>query len=65
MKEYDSDCVMPKIYTSVDHSPHTELLCDDNICSNGKHEILDKRIATLLFNKIEGITCKIIKLEKL
>lgn len=56
IKEYDSNSVIPKIYTSIDHSPHTELLCDNNICSNGEHEILDKRIATLLFNKIEGIT---------
>lgn len=54
MKEYDSDCVMPKIYTSVDHSPHTEMLCDENICSNGEHKILEKSIADKLWEKIEG-----------
>lgn len=56
IKEYDSNSVVPRIYTTIDHSPHTELLCDDNICTNGTHEILDKKIANMLFNKIEGTT---------
>ena len=54
MKEYDNECIVPKIYTSIDHSPHTEILCDENICSNGEHKILNKSIADKLWNKIEG-----------
>lgn len=54
IKTYDSNCVVPKIYTTIEHSPHTELLCDDNICSIGEHKILDKSIADKLWEKIEG-----------
>ncbi len=53
MKEYDNNCIIPKIYTSIDHSPHTELLCEENICSNGEHKVLSKSIADKLWGKIE------------
>jgi hypothetical protein len=55
MKEYDNDCIVPKIYTSVDHSPHTEILCDGNICSNGEHNILNKSVSDKFWKTIEGI----------
>ncbi len=54
IKEYDDGADVPKIYTSKYHEPHKELLCDENICSNGEHNCLTKTIADKLWNAIEG-----------
>ena len=56
IKEYDNRSDIPKIYTTIGHAPHTELLCDSNICSNGPHRILDKDIADKLWKKIEKLS---------
>lgn len=55
INEYDNKSDIPKIYTTIGHVPHTELLCDSNICSNGQHRILDKDIADNLWKKIEKL----------
>lgn len=56
IKTYDNNSIEPSIYTTISHAPHTELLCDSNICSNGIHTVLDKTVATKIFNIIEGIS---------
>lgn len=56
IKTYDSNSIEPYIYTTIGHQPHTELLCDNNICNNGTHTAIDKTLATKIFNMIEGIT---------
>lgn len=55
IKEYDKNANVPKIYTTIEHSPHTELLVDTNICKNGNHEILKKEVADKLWEKIEHL----------
>lgn len=55
IKDYDKNANVPKIYTTIDHSPHSELLVDANICNNGNHEILKKDLADKLWAKIEHL----------
>ena len=53
IKEYDTNSSVPRIYTTIGHSPQVDLLCNENICSNGEHKILEKTVADKLWNKIE------------
>ena len=55
IKEYDKRAIIPKIYTTSNkHLLPTKVLCDKNICCNGDHITLDKRIADYFFKRIEG-----------
>lgn len=53
IRKYDSSAEAPRIYTTIKHEPHKELLCDDNICSYGEHKCLSKSLADLIWNAIE------------
>lgn len=54
IKEYEKSSEVPKIYTTMGHNPHTELLCDLNICGNGNHSSLNKDLADKLWKAIEN-----------
>lgn len=44
----------PKIYTSIGHKPQCALLCDENICSCGKHKLLPQKTAEKMLDMIEN-----------